>query len=501
MDIQSKNVQRCQRSTKDAIFNLTVILMFSTCSAMAAERTWQDLVIEGDHDLHEQKFVPAEQSYRNALKEIKHTKHTDEDVAKCLDKLAAVLVLEDKTNDAIPIYRRALHKWERVDGKESSKVVPTLFALGSIYESEGDPKIAMRYYHRALAINENSYGSHSLEVADSLHKMGHANAAAGQTEQAENNYRSSLSILMQQPSQSSSKHLERLLPDYNDLLRKNDTSDQKLVSDFQNVMLKDRIGFPSPTTAVPPSAWQKEIVAQSKQANEGQNNEEQKVLLRGFKQPLTESTLSPAFNTMSEVLHNQCPYKQGEDNYQRMIAVDIKTLGGDHPAVADDLTGLSLLYISQHKYAQAKPLLARAFAIYEAVYGDDNLLVTRTRDYLADVCNSLGQTQQAAALYSETFNKAHIAYEPNNLESARMLNELAFLYYRQGKLEDACTIYQWALASTEGALGKQNILVAACLKDYANVLHSMGRSADADQMADRASIIEYEHLADKKVLP
>lgn len=500
MYISTKYVQWCLRSAKSVICNIAAVLLV-IYPALAAQDTWQDLVIKGDRDMNEQKFVPAEESYKKALKEIKHSKHNDEDVAKCLGKLAAVLTLEDKTNDAIPVYRKAIHKWEEAYGKESPKLVPTLFSLGSIYESEGDPKIAIRYYRRALTINEKNYGPRSLEVADNLHRLGHANAGAGQNEQAENNYRESLSVLMQQPSQSSSKHLERLLPDYNDLLKKNDSGDQKLVSDFQNVMLKDRIGFPSSTTAVPPSAWKKEIAAQSKKANEGQNNEEQQILSRGFKQPFSESTLAPAYNTMSEVLHNQHPYMQGEDNYKRMIAIDIKTLGPNHPAVADDLTGLALLYISQHKYALAKPLLTKALAIYEAVYGDQNLLVTRTRDDLAEVCNNLGQTQEAAALYSETFNKAHIAVEPNNLESARMLNELAFLYYRQGKLEDACTVYQWALASTEGALGRQNVLVAACLKDYANVLRSMGRDAEANQMMDQASVIDYEHLADKKVIP
>ncbi len=465
--------------------------MLCISGVRASEKLWQTLLTEGDVDIQQQKLVQAEDCFRRALKEIQQEPHSNNDTVKCLERLASTLELENKTNDAVPLYNKSLHILERTYGKESAKVVPTLFALGSIFESEGDPKIAMKYYLRAVAINEKHYGPFSPAVAESLHHLGHATFGAGQTEQAEKHYKSSLSILMQQPSLSSSKQLESLLNDYSDLLKKNDNSNKNLISDFQKEVLKDRLGFPVPTTAIPPSAWQKQMTASSEKSYADQNNEEQKVLLRGFKQPFSNSTLAPAYKTMSDDLYSQHSYRQGEDYYECMIAIDIKALGPYHPSVADDLTGLALFYISKQRYSEAEPLLRRALSIYESVYGSDNMLVTRTRSSLANVLNKLGQTQQAMALYGQAFNKGHIAMDPNNLETARMLNELAFLYYSQGKLEDARTVYQWALASTKGAVGEQNILVAACLTDYSNVLRSLGLIAEANEVSEKVQEIEF----------
>lgn len=503
---------------------------------MGYEESWQAFLADGDNNLNQQKLFEAEGCYRQALKKVHHSPHTSDDVVKCLEKLAADLALENKTEEAVSYYHKSLGTLERSYGKNSSKLVPTLFALGSIFEAEGDPKIAMKFYRRALAINEQHYGPLSPAVADSLHHLGHATFAAGQPEQAESHYKSSLAILMKQPSLSSSAQLESLLNDYNDLLKKTDNSDKNLISDFQNQVLKDRRGFPVPTTAVPPStwqkqtkalsngtddqqnkeeqkillrdfqqpltsprlkvppsAWQKQINVLSDRTSDQQNNEEQQILLRGFKQPFSNSTLAPAYKTMTDDLYSQHSYKQGEDYYERMIAIDIKTVGPYHPAVADDLTGLALLCISEHRYAEAKPLLLRALSIYESVYGSDNLLVTRTRSSLAFVLNKLGETQESLSLYDQAFKRGRIFVDPNNLQTARMLNELGFLYYSQGKLEDARTVYQWALASTKGAVGERNILVAACLTDYANVLNSLGLTAKANEMQEEVREIEVSH--------
>lgn len=518
--------------------------------AIADETTWQTMLATGDNQLSQQKLVEAEACFRQAVKDVQHARHNQDDVVKCLEKLASILTQENKIDEAVPLYERSLHILESTYGEKSAKLVPTLFSLGSIYESEGDPKVAMKLYQRALAINEKSYGSFSPAVADSLHFLGRAHSKLGQTQQAEHEYKTSLSILMQQPGLSSSTKLQSLLADYHDFLRKNDNTDSKLISDFQTEVLKDKLGPVKETRSLPPSAWQKttrtqpsnnneqnqlaptgstptstwqkqisaqpatgtgmealpsgenaialrgisspsdwqkQTLAQAAKANDLQNDREQQIVMRGFQQPFNDTTLAPAYDTMTNTIHNQYGYPEGEDRYKRMIALDIKVLGPHHPAVADDLSALALLYISQQKYSLAKPLLIRASSIYESVYGRDNLLYKRTRESLASVLNKLGDTKEAIAVCTDTLNQGRTVLDhPNGLETARILNELGFLYYRQGKLEDACTIYKWALASTEGALGDENVLVAACLTDYANVLRSLGRMTEADAMQERA---------------
>ena len=466
-----------------------VVVLLATSAAAAAGSSWQQLLADGDDDLKQQKLLPAEECFRKALKEVERAPHSDDELVACLERLANVLALEDKAEESMSLYRHSLRILEQKYGKDSSKVVPTLFALGSIYESEGNPQPAMPLYRRAFPINEKNYGPYSPAVASSLHRLGRATYKAGQPQEAERHYKQSLRILMEQPGFTASHDLEGLLSDYSDLLRKNDTSSRELVSEFQREFVKDNTGAHIIEKDSPISAWQRQQSIQSSSTRAAQNNEEQLVLRRGPGEPLTGSTLEPAYRIMNDVFAKQHAYTQEEERFQRMIAIDVSTLGPNHPTVANDLYGLVLLYISQHRYADAKPLLERALTIYHSVYGNDSLLVKTARTTLASVLNELGDTDKAAALYREAACQGQIVLKPTSMDTAQTLNELAFLYYSEGKLEDACTVYQWALSSTEAAAGKDSPLVASCLNDYAKVLRALGRTQEADQMQARAMTI------------
>jgi tetratricopeptide (TPR) repeat protein len=460
--------------------------------AQAAESAWQSLENQGEQAFNQQHFIRAEDYYRQAVKAVESSSHTTEELVQCLNRLANVLTLENKTEEAKSTYQHSLRIVQKAYGPESPKIVPALFSLGSIYESEGDPSTAMQLYQRAVKINEKHYGPFSPAVAQSLHHLGRASFNAGQTENAEGHYKRSLAILEKDPGLESSQQMEDLLRDYGDLLRKKDTIGKDLISDFQKEILKDNVGSTTsaaPAATPPASAWQRQLTAHLHATRQSETNEEPQVSLRGEIGPLSNDKLAPIYDTMSSVFYKQSRYQQGEPLYKRMIAIDVKSLGEDHPAVADDLSGLALLYMAQGRYQEAEPLLKRALSIYETTYGNDNMLVIKTRESLASVYTHLGKPDQSAEAYTHALADAKVTLGPNNLETARMLNELAFLYYRQGKLEDACTLYQWALASTEGSVGPHNQLVAACLKDYAQVLRSLGRNDEAAKMEERAEVI------------
>jgi tetratricopeptide (TPR) repeat protein len=179
--------------------------------------------------------------------------------------------------------------------------------------------------------------------------------------------------------------------------------------------------------------------------------------------------------------------RQRVDFYERMIATDVASLGPNHPSVARDLSGLAALYLSQKKYAEAKPLLERALEIYKTTYGDQALLTRRT-DSLLDLVAAEQQPVANASAANDDYLKGlpYLPVQAQKLEIAIRLNSLAFLCYTHGKLEDASKIYRWALADTLLSTGDKNMLVAACLLDYARVLRSQGLPANAETMESGA---------------
>jgi tetratricopeptide (TPR) repeat protein len=248
-------------------------------------------------------------------------------------------------------------------------------------------------------------------------------------------------------------------------------------------------GQPDSSASQSESNWQRQMMRQRDASGQAQSNEDPEVALRGLKQPWSDQTLSPAFKIVNDSIVNRARYDKGEDYYQRMIAIDIDALGPKHPSVANDLNGLAQLYISRKSYAQAEPLLIRAYEIYQQVYGMNNLLTINACASYALVESRLGHAARAEELYRTVLDHCQSALGPNSIETARALNELAHLYFYQGKLQESSVYYKQALVSTEGAVGQDSPLLAACLQDYARVLRGLGQNSEASALEGRAETI------------
>ncbi len=250
-------------------FTLSLVFFLATRQIMANETTWQKSVDKADYMLSTQNLLPAEMDYRQAVKELTALgQHTTEQEVGCLNSLANVLALENKTDEAAATYRRILSVLEKSYGDTSTRLLPTLFKLGSIFESVGDHDSAMRYYNRAIALNETNYGRFSPNF---INQIPHGQIVSASDSGAANytNKQGVGSKLKLQPGLQSSKSLKNLLPSYKvDLLNNDYNSDQELTSIFHNEIAestgktKDIASGSNPSS--PGNIKQPEIVKQSR---------------------------------------------------------------------------------------------------------------------------------------------------------------------------------------------------------------------------------------------
>lgn len=470
----------------------TVPTLLAASSTARTASSWQTALDSGQSALDQQDLPRAEELFRLALNEVQKQPHTVDQLAKCLNRLADTLALRNKTGEANATYQKLLNVLEAKYGGSSTKLAPALIALGSVQESEGDHAAAMPYYQRALQLNERNYGPYSPEVVSSLHRLARSTYRAGQKESARAHYKRAMSIAQSQTTPATSAQLPFLISDYKDLIKGDDQSSQELLQDFKKDILPARAAVNQPLTNQPntnqpnsnspnsnQSAWQSQSDQSAANRKSFQTDEEPKILLRGLNQNYSESALSPAYRNMNEAIFDQSHYGKGEAFYQRKIAADLKSLGNNHPSLANDLSGLALFYMTQTRYADADALLVRALSIYKAVYGPGNILSIRTLSTLASARFHQGKVAEAEEFYRSALSLCQSNLGPNNIETARVLNDLAYLYFSQNKLRDAQTVYQWALASTAGAVGANDALYAACLKDYAQVLRGLGSETES----------------------
>ncbi|MBP9094703.1 tetratricopeptide repeat protein [bacterium] len=470
---------------------------------------WRTFLEQGRKQLASKSLPEAEVSFRQALRSVKREPHSVDDLVLCMQSLADVLHTEDYQEEPWKLYRQSLKQLEREYGKESVKLIPVLLTMGSVTEVEGQYKKAAEFYQRAANVAQSNVGPQSFELANCLHHLGHALSQDGPYRDAEDNYRSSLRIMMAQSALPSSEPLLELLSDYLDLLHKYTGPAKILASQYERELLKDQVQELGKTRAVPQSAWQQELERQKQIQLQSNSND---ASLNNGRIVIDNNGAVESFSTVAQLLSSLPSSSSSSSSsdadlssankgdqieyYERMVAIDVKSLGPKHPSVARDLKGLAAVYVAQHRYSEARPLLERALEIYQSVYAPDDLSVQRLKVLLALI------TEQAKAAGDTVSGVDHaelavIPLQAQTFEVAQRLNELAFLDYSQGKLEDSRNHYAWALSSIANATGRRSVFVAACLQDYVLVMLSSGRKSEAEKMQMQARSILAEALSAK----
>lgn len=496
-------------SAKVSTKTITTDSANTTQGDLANTAYWRTFIEQGRKQLASKSLQEAEVSFRQALRSVKREPHSVDDLVLCMQSLADVLHTEDYQEEPWKLYRQSLKQLEREYGKESVKLIPLLLTMGSVTEVEGQYKKAAQFYQRAANLAQSNIGPQSFELATCLHHLGHALSQDGPYRDAEDNYRSSLGIMMAQSALPSSEPLLELLSDYLDLLHKYTGPAKILASQYEKELLKDQVQELGKTRAVPQSAWQQELERQ-KQIQAQPNGNGAK--LNNGRIVIDNNGAVESFSTVAQLLSslpssssssssdaasaNSANKGDQIEYYERMVAIDIKTLGPKHPSVARDLKGLAAVYVEQHRYSEARPLLERALDIYQSVYAPDDLSVQRLKVLLAlitEQAKAAGDTASGV----EDADLAVIPLQAQTFEVAQRLNELAFLDFSQGKLEDSRNHYAWALSSIANATGRRSVFVAACLQDYVLVMLSSGRKTEAEKMQMQARSILAEALSAK----
>ncbi|HEY9759600.1 MAG TPA: tetratricopeptide repeat protein [Oculatellaceae cyanobacterium] len=452
---------------------------------------WQAAFAEGKKRLKLNELVQAEICFREALKEVRRSKPKSvDDIVLCQNNLAAVIQTEDLTQDALPLYKKSLKMLERKYGKSSIKLVDTLVALADVNRNETIYRKSAKYYQNALTLLEKNSLAQSIRYADVQYRLGLTFSKSGNLPLSAKEYDSALRILLAQSTLPDDELLETLLSDYIDLMRKCAPVGRVANSSFQKELLKDQVALLPRTRSVNQSQWNKQVSLNIYDPNapKAPPSSEPRSSLNDVSVPVTSDKKLSDSVALDQI--NQ----QRVEFYERMIAIDIETLGANHPSVARDLSGLAYLYLSQNKQEEAKNLLQRALKIYEQAYSSD-LLVKRTQAMiqLIDRGNQADNEQINPQNYLSSLPKIPLAAQ--NIEVAFRLNYLALLAFSQGETDKAEQLYAWALTATAQSCGDQSAITGSCLSDYALVLRRAGNPSSADEFDHTAAAIVSRAMA------
>jgi len=175
---------------------------------------------------------------------------------------------------------------------------------------------------------------------------------------------------------------------------------------------------------------------------------------------------------------------------ERALAIGEDVYGPDAPVVAARLNNLAGILQDLGDLAGARPLQERALAIYEAVYGPDHPEVATDLNNLAQVLRGLGDLAGARPLQERALAITEAVYGPDHPDVARDLNNLAVILRRLGDPEGARPLQERALAIFEAVYGPDHPEVAAALNNLALILRGLGDLAGARALEERSLAID-----------
>ena len=160
----------------------------------------------------------------------------------------------------------------------------------------------------------------------------------------------------------------------------------------------------------PAAHWKQESAKASEAFQQGRYGEAETLWKSALKDaesfPPEDPRLVVSLKNLAQLYDDQKKSANAEPLYQRLLAIEEKTLGPDHPDVATTLYSLAKLYQAQGKSAEAEPLYERALAIRDRVLGPTHPDVVMILESYAALLRETNRTDDTARLI-EARIKAH----------------------------------------------------------------------------------------------
>jgi serine/threonine-protein kinase len=177
--------------------------------------------------------------------------------------------------------------------------------------------------------------------------------------------------------------------------------------------------------------------------------------------------------------------------YDRAVAI----YGPAHPRVATVQRDLGIVAYQRGKYEDARALFAAALVLREKSAPDDLRQLARALSSLGSAELGLGRTQDALAHLERALALVESRVGPDHPDVAEALNELGGAYHQQGDYVHARDANLRALAIREKALGADHPEVGYSLINVSIEEKALGQMADVEKNYRRAIAIFEAKLA------
>jgi serine/threonine protein kinase/tetratricopeptide (TPR) repeat protein len=167
---------------------------------------------------------------------------------------------------------------------------------------------------------------------------------------------------------------------------------------------------------------------------------------------------------------------------ERRTALDAqrKSLGNDHPDVAESLRQLAQFHTSKRDFDEAEKALGEALSIRKKISPAGDLAVAQLLEDFANLRARQERNTEAEELFREAIRLRRRIQGDANDDTALVINRLAVVLARQKRYTEALPLFQQALSACRKLLGDGDPRVAVLANNVVSVLLDLGQLAQAE---------------------
>ena len=177
--------------------------------------------------------------------------------------------------------------------------------------------------------------------------------------------------------------------------------------------------------------------------------------------------------------------------YRAALDMRVKTLGPDHPLVANSLLNVGSVLRRSGKLTESERYFRDAVALRARVYGDNDPLTAESMLHLADMLVRIDQDAEADRLYRRALTIQRRVLGSGSLQLIHGLHSLASLSSRRGDHAEAEALLREAVEIRKAALGDNHWAVAGSISALGREYARQGRFDEAEAMY-RDALVLYE---------
>lgn len=178
---------------------------------------------------------------------------------------------------------------------------------------------------------------------------------------------------------------------------------------------------------------------------------------------------------------------KAERLFRQSLAIREKIFGGDHPDVAESLTGLAIVLRSR-QIVEAEGYARRALSILEKKLGENDPAVADCLSTLAEVIIDIGKPSEIEADLRRAILIRERSLGLAHPDLGENLILLGIFYNKKGRCVDAQRVMRRGIGILENAYGKDHPVVARGCLELANVIATQD-TFEFQRLSDRAIAI------------